>query len=149
MEDKQFYWAPIPHPQVKVPWGYTVDPTNPKVCIPNVEHLNALEKGKMFVKEGHSLRKVAEWLEYTTGVWISHEGLRYRINYDRENSRERSGLTKVISRYRDTILKIKALDEKAGRSTEWFDKLCEKDGLFNIDAIFLGQKRETTEAEDS
>lgn len=57
-------------------WGYTVDPNDPYLLLPVIEHLQALEEGKDMLDKGASLRKVAAYITAKTGVVISQTSVR-------------------------------------------------------------------------
>lgn len=58
------------------PWGYTVDPHDPYLLLPVIEHLSVLEEGKDMLDRGASLRKVAAYITAKTGAEISQTSVR-------------------------------------------------------------------------
>lgn len=80
-------WTPIPRTKKTIPWGYELDPDNPKVLLPIYEQLELLEEAKIILQR-HSLREVAKWLTAKSGRYITYEGLRTRILAEKENSKK-------------------------------------------------------------
>jgi len=59
-----------------IPFGYELDPSNPEYVIEVEEEVKALNKIIPMLKtKSISLREAASWLQYTTGRYISHQGL--------------------------------------------------------------------------
>lgn len=59
-----------------IPFGYEIDESNPEYVIEVEEEIKALNKIIPMLKtKSISLRDGAEWLRYTTGRYISHQGL--------------------------------------------------------------------------
>ena len=77
-------WKVIPRIARTIPFGYEAHPTDPDLLLPIVLELEALEKAKRHLKN-YSYRDVAKWLEEVTGRYVSHVGLRKRIENDRKN----------------------------------------------------------------
>ncbi len=64
-------WLPVPIIRKWEPWGYYIDPNNPKWAMPDEKALACFIKAKEYLK-GHSYQVVAEWLEscgYPIGAW--------------------------------------------------------------------------------
>ena len=77
-------WKIVPRLARTIPFGYAEHPTDPDLLVPIVLELEALEKAKRHLKN-YSYRDVAKWLEEVTGRYVSHVGLRKRIENDRKN----------------------------------------------------------------
>lgn len=128
-------WGCIPNLKgVRVPFGYVVDPNDETNLIPVLFELEALKKAKEHLAEGHSLRKVAEWLSDKTGRSITHEGLRQRVLNDRAE-RKRAD---VFRRWAESIA-------KAVVETKKYDKKFKNDDSWSRD--FLERLREEIEGE--
>ena len=67
--------------KLKVPYGYQVHPDNDKLLMPIEHELEALELAKQHLKQ-YSYRAVAQWLSKETGRYISHYGLKKRIEVE-------------------------------------------------------------------
>lgn len=106
-------WLPIPRVSRIVPWGYEEDPEDRDILLPIPFELNALEKAKQYLKE-YSYRNVADWLSTETGRYISHMGLKKRI----ENERKRRTRATTYSNWAKQIEKARrkaiSLEQKLG-----------------------------------
>jgi hypothetical protein len=72
----------------RAPWGYTVDPYDPYLLLPVVEHLKVLEEGKDLLDKGASLRRVADYVSTKTGVKISQTSIRSFYYNDPERAEQ-------------------------------------------------------------
>jgi hypothetical protein len=77
-------WLVAPRISRTIPFGYTEDPNDKDLLLPVPLELEAMEKAKRYLKN-YSYREVAKWLEEVTGRYISHIGLRKRVDNDRKN----------------------------------------------------------------
>ena len=75
-------WLPVPKIARTIPFGYQVDPNDEHVLLPIKNELDLLEKAKDYLKQ-YSYREVANWLSRNTNRYISHVGLRKRIDDER------------------------------------------------------------------
>ena len=75
-------WLPVPKIARTIPFGYQVDPDDEHVLLPIKNELDLLEKAKDYLKQ-YSYREVANWLSRNTNRYISHVGLRKRIDDER------------------------------------------------------------------
>lgn len=66
-------WLPVPIIRRKLPWGYQVDPNNPKVALPNEKALACFIKAYEYLK-AHSYQTVAEWM-VSCGFPLSDDGV--------------------------------------------------------------------------
>lgn len=119
-------WGIAPRLSSRIPFGYALDPDDPKQLIPVVFELEALDKARKYLKEGHSLRKVSQWLSDKTGRKITHEGLKQRVECDKTNGNR----IKVIRRWSEdlaeAVKEVREFDLKNGNSTEWYDEFVRK-----------------------
>lgn len=104
-------WSPIPYFGRHVPWGYEIDPDDPGQLLPVVFELEALEKAKIHLKQ-YSLRDVAQWLTELTGRYISHMGLKKRVNSERHRRRKAQTIKRWAKRYEEAISKAEAFEAK-------------------------------------
>lgn len=91
-------WKPIPRLSRVIPFGYEVDPNDPNTLLPIPLQLKALEEAKKHVKR-FSYRDVSNWLMAVTGRYISHVGLKKRI----EIERNRRTKARVIKSWADRL----------------------------------------------
>ena len=102
-------WKVIPRIARTIPFGYEAHPTDPDLLVPIVLELEALEKAKRHLKN-YSYRDVAKWLEEVTGRYVSHVGLRKRIENDRKNKSILGGYKLQAKRIAEAIRKIEKAD---------------------------------------
>jgi len=116
-------WGVIPKLSPKVAFGYVEDPEDPSLLLPVVFELEALERAKHYLEQGHSLRKVSGWLSEKTGRKITHEGLKQRVLHDKLDERRAITLKRWAESLAAAVKKAKAYDQRFGNSTEWYDSL--------------------------
>jgi hypothetical protein len=80
----------------KLPYAYKESPDDPLLAVPDLEMVAWVEEALDGLEEGHSSRRVSEWLSDKTGVKISHQGI---INIWKER-RPGSKRQKKLSRQR-------------------------------------------------
>ena len=102
-------WKIVPRLARTIPFGYAEHPTDPDLLVPIVLELEALEKAKRHLKN-YSYREVAKWLEEVTGRYVSHVGLRKRIENDRKNKSILGGYKLQAKRIAEAIRKIEKAD---------------------------------------
>ena len=98
-------------------------------CIPLLEEdddfllpidteLNLLEKAKQHLIQ-YSYREVANWLSKESGRYISHVGLKKRIQVERKRKKAATIKRKLATRLEKTLQEIQKLEqETTGSSTE-------------------------------
>ena len=109
-------WRRIPRVARVIPFGYEVDPDDADFLLPIKNELDALEQAKAHLKQ-YRYREVANWLSKETGRYISHAGLKKRI--DIENKRRKvTGIKRELARRLEkTLHQIKKLEESTGTYT--------------------------------
>ena len=72
------HWPNKPRNSItaKLPYAYIVNPDQKMEAIPNPELVPLVEEAMDLLDEGHSTRKVAEWLTVKADKKISHQGIR-------------------------------------------------------------------------
>ncbi len=95
----QHKWPSVRRTNSIVPWGYTEDPTNPRMMDPIQDHLDAFEQAKEYIKQGCSYRDTAKWLTATTECRMSHVGLHKRINQAIKKKRSKAAKKAWQTRY--------------------------------------------------
>ena len=110
-------WSRIPRVARTTPFGYKVDETDNDFLIPIEAELELLEKAKQHLQQ-YSYREVANWLSKESGRYISHVGLKKRIQVERKRKKAATIKRKLASRLEKTIQEIQKLEqETTGSST--------------------------------
>ena len=94
----------------QVPFGYRIHPDNDKLLEPIPEELEALELAKRHLKQ-YSYREVAIWLHKQTNRYISHMGLKKRVDVERKRKKTARIKRKLAKRLEETLQEIKKLEE--------------------------------------
>tara|TARA_R110001632_G_scaffold140854_1_gene256921 strand:- start:1620 stop:2036 length:417 start_codon:yes stop_codon:yes gene_type:complete len=94
----------------QVPFGYRIHPDNDKLLEPIPEELEALELAKRHLKQ-YSYREVAIWLHKQTNRYISHMGLKKRVDIERKRKKTARIKRKLAQRLEETLQEIKKLEE--------------------------------------
>ena len=110
----------------KVPFGYAVHPENDKRLVPIESELEALEVAKRHLKQ-YSHRAVAQWLTRETGRYISHMGLKKRVEVEQRRRKAAAIKRKLAKWLEETLAEIEKLESEgvgayATISTEPEDK---------------------------
>ena len=106
-----FDWQPVVRVGRTVPFGYEQDPKDKDILLPIVEELNLLEKAKKYLKQ-YSYRDVSNWLSEQSGRYISHVGLRKRLENERQRKNQAKGIRQWADYAEKAIAKAKALEEE-------------------------------------
>ena len=104
-------WLPIPRVSRVVPFGYIESPEDSGTLLPVPLELDALEKAKVHLKQ-FSTREVAQWLEQVTGRYISHVGLKKRVENERYRGKRAQVIRRWAKRYEEAISKAEALETR-------------------------------------
>ena len=100
-----------------IPFGYEVDPDDADFLLPIKNELDALEQAKAHLKQ-YSYREVANWLSKETGRYISHMGLKKRIQVERRRKKSTTIKRELARRLKKTIQEIeKAETSRTGSYT--------------------------------
>lgn len=110
-------YVKIPRIARTIPFGYRVDPEDPKWLEPIPSELEALEKAKQYLKQ-YSLRNVAAWLSKVTGREISHVGLTKRIKNEQSQRQRTATYRKLAKRYKKALEKAKEFEQRLGTAQE-------------------------------
>ena len=105
-------WNKIPRVAKTIPFGYEIDEEDDDFLVPIDIQLDALDKSKQHLKQ-YSYREVANWLTKETGRYISHTGLRKRIEVDKRRKRTITIKRKFARRLEKAINEIKKLEEQS------------------------------------
>ena len=110
-------WSRIPRVARTTPFGYKVDETDDDFLLPIETELELLEKAKQHLQQ-YSYREVSNWLSKESGRYISHVGLKKRIQVERKRKKAATIKRKLASRLEKTIQEIQKLEqETTGSST--------------------------------
>jgi len=111
-------WQPIPRIARTVPFGYVKDELDPDLLLPVTEELDKLEMARKYVDQ-YSYREVANWLSAQTNRYISHVGLRKRLQHERQRKNKARSLRKWAEYAEKAISKAKDIEAKrTGASKE-------------------------------
>lgn len=102
-------WHPIVRVTQKIPFGYELDPSNDKLLLPIEHELDALELAKRHLKQ-YSYRAVAQWLSKETGRYISHMGLKKRIEVEQKRRKAATIKRKLAKWLQETLEEIEKLE---------------------------------------
>ena len=104
-------WVQIPRIARTVPFGYKLNDDDPDILDPIKTELNLLEKARQHVRQ-YSYREVANWLSKNSGRYISHVGLRKRLDNERQRKNQAASLRKWADYAKKAIAKAEALKEE-------------------------------------
>ena len=102
-------WVQIPRIARTVPFGYKQNEEDPDILDPIPTELDLLEKARQHVNQ-YSYREVANWLSTNSGRYISHVGLRKRLDNERQRKNTARSLRKWAEYAEKAIEKAKALE---------------------------------------
>ena len=110
-------WNRIPRVARTIPFGYEVDPEDADFLLPIKDELDALEQAKRHLQQ-YSYREVATWLTKETGRYISHAGLKKRIQVERRRKKSTTIKRELARRLKKTLQEIeKAETSRTGSYT--------------------------------
>ena len=110
-------WQPIPRIARTIPFGYNIDPDNEHILRPIPRELDALEKAKKHLKQ-YSYREVANWITKNSGRYISHVGLRKRLENERQRKNKAKGLRQWADYAEKAIAKAQEIEaQRTGAKT--------------------------------
>lgn len=113
----EYVWHPVVRVGRTIPFGYKQDPNDPDILLPIPEELELLEQAKYNLKK-YSLRDVANWLSEASGRYISHVGLKSRIESEQKRKREAALQKHLAERYEVALRKAEKLEkERIGAKT--------------------------------
>ncbi len=104
-------WSAIPRIARTIPFGYELDEENSDQLLPIQSELDALELAKKHLKQ-YSYRDVAQWLTETTGRYISHMGLKKRVNNERARRHKGQTYAKWAKRYEEARAKAEKFEKQ-------------------------------------
>ena len=108
---EQNEWVQIPRIARTVPFGYKQNEEDPDILDPIPTELDLLEKARQHVNQ-YSYREVANWLSTNSNRYISHVGLRKRLQNERQRKNQVASIRKWAEYAETAIAKAKALEEE-------------------------------------
>ena len=108
---EQNEWVQIPRIARTVPFGYKQNEEDPVILDPIPTELDLLEKARQHVNQ-YSYREVANWLSTNSNRYISHVGLRKRLQNERQRKNKVASIRKWAEYAETAIAKAKALEEE-------------------------------------
>ena len=107
-------WVRIPRVARTIPFGYKEDPEDSDFLLPIKEELDALEQAKRHLQQ-YSYREVAIWLSKETSRYISHMGLKKRIDIERRRKKSTTIKRELTRRLEKAIKEIEKIEtERTG-----------------------------------
>ena len=104
-------WQPIPRIARTIPFGYKQDENDLELLLPVPDELDKLEMARKYVNQ-YSFRQVANWLSTQTNRYISHVGLRKRLEHERQRKNKARSLRKWAEYAEAAITKAKEIETK-------------------------------------
>jgi|TARA_R110000796_G_scaffold77460_1_gene172917 hypothetical protein len=103
-------WLEIPRIARTVPFGYEKSEEDSYLLIPVPNELDKLEMARKYVNQ-YSYREVANWLTKQTGRYISHVGLRKRLQNEKHRKNKARSIRKWADYAEKAIAKAKEIEE--------------------------------------
>ena len=113
-------WLPIPKMARTIPFGYVEDPDDSNILRPIKSELDALEKAKKYLGQ-YSYREISNWLSPQTGRYISHVGLRKRVQDERRRKKTASIKRQYAKRYEEIIKAAEKIETERVGATKATD----------------------------
>ena len=107
---EQNEWVQIPRIARTVPFGYKQNEEDPDILDPIPTELDLLEKARAYTNQ-YSYREVANWLSTNSGRYISHVGLRKRLQHERQRKNQAASLRKWAEYAEKAISKAQEIEE--------------------------------------
>lgn len=104
-------WVQIPRIARTVPFGYKVNEEDSRILDPISTELDLLEKARDYINQ-YSYREVSNWISTNTDRYISHVGLRKRLQNERQRKNKAKSLRQWAKYAEAAIAKAQALEEK-------------------------------------
>ena len=104
-------WVQIPRIARTVPFGYKQSEEDPDILDPIPTELDLLEKARVYINQ-YSYREVANWLSTNSGRYISHVGLRKRLQNERQRKNKARSLRQWAEYAEKAIAKAQEIEEE-------------------------------------
>ena len=103
-------WISIPRIARTVPFGYKQSEEDPDILDPIPTELDLLDKARKYINQ-YSYREVANWLSANSGRYISHVGLRKRLQNERQRKNQAASIRKWAEYAEKAIAKAQEIEE--------------------------------------
>ena len=107
---EQNEWVQIPRIARTGPFGYKQNEEDPDILDPIPTELDLLEKARAYTNQ-YSYREVANWLSTNSGRYISHVGLRKRLQHERQRKNQAASLRKWAEYAEKAIAKAQEIED--------------------------------------
>jgi hypothetical protein len=110
-------WTPIPRIARTIPFGYKINKDDSNILDPISLELDLIEKARKYVNQ-YSYREVANWITKNSGRYISHVGLRKRLENERQRKNKAKGLRQWADYAEKAIAKAQEIEaQRTGAKT--------------------------------
>ena len=110
-------WTPIPRIARTIPFGYEINKDDSNILDPISLELDLIEKARKYVNQ-YSYREVANWITKNSGRYISHVGLRKRLENERQRKNKAKGLRQWADYAEKAIAKAQEIEaQRTGAKT--------------------------------
>ena len=109
-------WVQIPRIARTVPFGYKQNEEAPDILDPIPTELDLLEKARAYTNQ-YSYREVANWLSTNSGRYISHVGLRKRLQHERKRKNQAKSIRQWAEYAEKAIAKAKKIEAQRTGAT--------------------------------
>ena len=110
-------WTPIPRIARTIPFGYKINKDDSNILDPIPLELDLIEKARKYVNQ-YSYREVANWITKNSGRYISHVGLRKRLENERQRKNKAKGLRQWADYAEKAIAKAQEIEaQRTGAKT--------------------------------
>ena len=110
-------WTPIPRIARTIPFGYEINKDDSNILDPIPLQLDLIEKARKYVNQ-YSYREVANWITKNSGRYISHVGLRKRLENERQRKNKAKGLRQWADYAEKAIAKAQEIEaQRTGAKT--------------------------------
>ena len=114
-------WVAIPKISRTIPFGYEVDAKDNGILNPIPDQLDKLEIAKRYLKQ-YSYREVAQWLTRNTNRYISHVGLRKRLENEKRRNNQAASLRRWADYAKEAIAKAEKIESQRVGSKESYSE---------------------------
>ena len=114
-------WVSIPKISRTIPFGYEVDTKDNGILNPIPDQLDKLEIAKRYLKQ-YSYREVSQWLTRNTGRYISHVGLRKRLENEKRRNNQAASLRRWADYAKEAIAKAEKIESQRVGSKESYSE---------------------------
>ena len=114
-------WVSIPKISRTIPFGYELDKKDSGILNPIPDQLDKLEIAKRYLKQ-YSYREVSQWLNRNTNRYISHVGLRKRLENEKRRNNQAASLRRWADYAKEAIAKAEKIESQRVGSKESYSE---------------------------